>query len=173
MPRIESKLRFRTPDRPFHIVLVEPEIPPNTGNIGRLCAATGTRLHLVGRLGFDISEKAVRRAGLDYWQRLDISCHEDLESFLDAVRPPGLVLLSSKASRSHLDAPFEPGAALVFGSESRGLPCSITDARPESVFGIPTLEGIRSLNVANAAAVVLYEALRRTGVLVETFLEKR
>jgi tRNA (cytidine/uridine-2'-O-)-methyltransferase len=163
-----SKLRFTPPDRPFHLVLVEPEIPPNTGNIGRLCAATGAHLHLVGRLGFDIDEKAVRRAGLDYWQHLDVTAHADLDGVVSAAAPASVLLFSSNAARSYLEAPFEPGCALVFGGESKGLPEQILSAWPDSVYAIPTRPGIRSLNLANAAAVVLYEALRVTGALDAT-----
>jgi len=158
-----EKLRFDPPDPPFHVVLVEPEIPQNTGSIGRLCAATGSHLHLVGRLGFDISEKAVRRAGMDYWRSLPVTSHADIASCLETIRPPSLLLLSSKAGRSYLEAPWAAGSALVFGSESTGLADEILEAHPGSVFGIPTVSGIRSLNLASAASVVLYEALRRTG----------
>jgi len=152
-------------------VLIEPEIPPNTGNIGRLCAATGSHLHLVGRLGFDIGEKAVRRAGLDYWHELTLNTHPDLETFVARVSPPSLILFSSVASRSYLDAPYEPGAALVLGGESSGLPRAILDEHSDRVHAIPTRSGLRSLNLANAAAIVLYEALRVTGALGATFLE--
>lgn len=169
MPDPVSKLRFEPPDPPFHVVLVEPEIPQNTGSIGRLCAATGTRLHLVGRLGFDISEKAVRRAGMDYWRSLAVSTHPDLASCVDEIRPASLFLLSSKAGRSYLEAPWVPGSAIVFGSESKGLDDAVLEAHPGSVFGIPTATGIRSLNLASAASVVLYEALRRTGPLAAPF----
>lgn len=164
-----SRLRFTPPDPPFHVVLVEPEIPQNTGSIGRLCAATGTHLHLVGRLGFDISEKAVRRAGMDYWKNLVLSTHSDLDACLGRIRPPELVLLSSKSSRSYLDAPWVPGCAIVFGSESSGLDDAVLEAHPGSVYGIPTASGIRSLNLASAASVVLYEALRSSGSLGAAF----
>ncbi|MBW2262934.1 MAG: tRNA (cytidine(34)-2'-O)-methyltransferase [Deltaproteobacteria bacterium] len=152
-------------------MLVEPEIPQNTGSIGRLCAATGSLLHLVGRLGFDISEKAVRRAGMDYWRNLSVSTHPDLASCLREIRPPTLFLLSSKADRSYLEAPWVAGAALVFGSESTGLTDAILEAHPGSVFGIPPASGIRSLNLANAASVVLYEALRKMGSFEAPFCE--
>jgi tRNA (cytidine/uridine-2'-O-)-methyltransferase len=153
------RLRFVPPDAPFHVVLVEPEIPQNTGSIGRLCVATGSRLHLVGRLGFDISSKAVRRAGLDYWKRLG------------SIRPTATIVLTANASRPYLEAPFAPGAAIVLGGESRGLPRSVLEAHAGSLFGIPTIASVRSLNLAGAAAVVLYEALRVTGALSSTFLE--
>jgi tRNA (cytidine/uridine-2'-O-)-methyltransferase len=169
VPDPVSKLRFAPPDPPFHVVLVEPEIPQNTGSVGRLCAATGTCLHLVGHLGFDISEKAVRRAGMDYWRRLSVATHPDLDACLAALAPPALFLLSSKADRSYVDAPWVPGSALVFGPESTGLADGILDAHPGCVYGIPTASGIRSLNLASAASVVLYEALRRTGSLRAPF----
>jgi len=169
VPDVVSKLRFDPPDPPFHVVLVEPEIPQNTGSIGRLCAATGTCLHLVGRLGFDISEKAVRRAGMDYWRRVSVSTHPDLEACLDDLAPPSLFLLSSKADRSYLDAHWVPGSALVFGPESTGLDDGILEAHPGCVYGIFTVSGIRSLNLASAASVVLYEALRQAGAFRAPF----
>ena len=163
------KLRFEPPRPRFEVVLVEPEIPQNTGSIGRLCAATGTGLHLVGRLGFDISEKAVRRAGMDYWKKVSVATHPDLASCLGILDPPALFLLSSRAERSYLEAPWVPGAALVFGPESTGLDDAVLEAHPGAVFGIPTASGIRSLNLASAASVVLYEALRRTGAFEAPF----
>jgi tRNA (cytidine/uridine-2'-O-)-methyltransferase len=166
------KIRFASLERPLHVVLVEPEIPQNTGAIGRLCAATGSRLHLVGRLGFDISQKAVRRAGMDYWSQVDVSMHDDLEGFLRAVRPVVTILLTSNARRSYLEAPYVPGAALVLGGESKGLPARVLADHPDAQYGIPTAGGIRSLNLASAASVALYEALRVTGALDETFCEE-
>jgi tRNA (cytidine/uridine-2'-O-)-methyltransferase len=153
------RLRFVPPDAPFHVVLVEPEIPQNTGSIGRLCVATGSRLHLVGRLGFD------------YWKRLDPSIHPDLDACLGSIRPTATIVLTANASRPYLEAPFAPGAAIVLGGESRGLPRSVLEAHAGSLFGIPTIASVRSLNLAGAAAVVLYEALRVTGALSSTFLE--
>lgn len=171
MPVPRRKLRFDAPADPFHVVLVEPEIPQNTGSIGRLCAATGSRLHLVGRLGFDISEKAVRRAGMDYWRRLGPAVHESFERYLAAERPGSLLLMSSRGGRSHLEMDFAPGAALVFGSESRGLDEGLLEEHPDRTFAIPTVDGIRSLNLATAVAVVLYEALRATGALSRLHVE--
>lgn len=147
------------------MVLVDPEIPQNTGNIGRLCAATGSVLHLVGTLGFDISQKAVRRAGMDYWQKVDVRRHETLEEFLEAEDPPAVFFMSSRGTRPYFQMDFLPGAALVFGSESKGLPRAVLDTHPERVFAIPTVPGIRSHNLANAVSIVLYEALRRTGAM--------
>jgi tRNA (cytidine/uridine-2'-O-)-methyltransferase len=152
------------------VVLVEPEIPPNTGNIARLCAATGSCLHLVGTLGFRIDEKAVRRAGIDYWHLVKVSQHLDLAHFRNALPDARWFLLSASARRSYLDAAFRPGDALIFGRESVGLPDELLEAHPESVIGIPTLGAVRSLNLANAASIVLYEALRQIGALDRTFM---
>jgi len=168
----ESFPRFRAPapERPFHVVLIEPEIPPNTGNVARLCAGTGSPLHLVGTLGFRIDEHAVRRAGLDYWHLVDVRTHptlEDAETDIanGAVRAPRSWLFSGHGALSYLDVPFEPGDALVFGKESVGLPRALLDARPEHCVAIPLLGAVRSHNLANAVAIALYEALRRTGQL--------
>jgi tRNA (cytidine/uridine-2'-O-)-methyltransferase len=152
------------------VVLVEPEIPPNTGNIARLCAATGSSLHLVGTLGFRIDEKAVRRAGIDYWHLVKVSQHLDLAHFRNSLPEARWFLLSASATRSYLDAAFRPGDALIFGKESVGLPDELLQAHPESVIGIPTLGAVRSLNLANAASIVVYEALRQIGALERTFM---
>jgi tRNA (cytidine/uridine-2'-O-)-methyltransferase len=167
-----SAKRLRSPpvDHPFHVVLVEPEIPPNTGNIARLCAATGSILHLVGPLGFRIDEKAVRRAGVDYWHLVRVERHLDLAHFKNAVPDARWILLSASAERSYLDAGFRPGDALIFGRESVGLPDALLAQHPDAVFGIPTLGPVRSLNLANAASIVLYEALRQAGALGQTFM---
>ena len=165
------RLRADPIKTPLHIVLVEPEIPPNTGNIGRLCAATGCPLHLVGKLGFQVDEHAVRRAGLDYWHLVEVREHADLaqcETALgtDSVRPSSRSwLLSGKSSRSFLDVEFQLGDALIFGKESSGLDESELDRRPECVLGIPTLGQVRSLNLANSVSIVLFEALRQLGAL--------
>jgi tRNA (cytidine/uridine-2'-O-)-methyltransferase len=156
-------------------VLVEPEIPPNTGNIARLAAATGAPLHLVGPLGFRIDDRSVRRAGLDYWHLVDLRRHLDFPHFLHAFRgeSPGgqLHLFSAKCKQSYLRARFAPGDALVFGRESVGLPEALLEQHEDRVLAIPTLGAVRSLNLANAVGIALYEALRQTGVLDETFLE--
>ena len=163
----DNSPRLRAPplDPPLRIVLVEPEILQNTGNIGRLAAATQSPLHLVGRLGFRIDERHVRRAGLDYWHLVQLEQHLDLLHFQH--RHPGarLRLFSAVATRSYLDAEFRPGDALVFGKESVGLDPDLLDRMPDAVFGIPTLGPVRSLNLANAASIVLYEALRQLGAL--------
>ncbi len=169
-PVLPNRLRAQPKSRPFHVVLVEPEIPPNTGNIARLCAATCCPLHLVGKLGFSIDEHAVRRAGLDYWHLVEVHTHPDLESAragIRAVTPrePRLWFFSGKATRSYLDVDFSFGDAFVFGKESTGLPDSLLEQHPDSVVGIPTLGPVRSLNLANAVAIVVFEALRRGGAL--------
>lgn len=161
----QPRLRAAPLTNPFRIVLVEPEIPQNTGNIARLSAATQSPLHLVGRLGFRIDEKAVRRAGLDYWHLVALEQHLDLAHFAHRHPRARLRLFSAVASKSYLDADFQPGDALVFGKESVGLDPEILARHEGSIFGIPTLGAVRSLNLANAVAIVLYEALRQAGAL--------
>ena len=159
------KLRFTPLASPFRVALVEPEIPPNTGAVARTCVGTGSPLHLIGPLGFDISDHAVRRAGLDYWPLLDLHRHPSFESFVadhPGTRP---ALFSANAERSFLDADLLPGDTLVFGRESVGLPAELLEQYPSRVYGIPTAGGVRSLNLSNAVAIVLYEALRRAGAL--------
>jgi tRNA (cytidine/uridine-2'-O-)-methyltransferase len=177
MPRSSSsdpRLRARRLPVPLHIVLVEPEIPPNTGNVARLTAAAGSPLHLVGPLGFRIDEHSVRRAGVDYWHLVDVRQHVDFEHFLGAYAeesPAGrLHLFSAGATRSYLDAPYAPGDALVFGKESVGLPEELVGRFADCVVGIPTMGAVRSLNLANAVGIALYEALRAIGALADTFV---
>jgi len=159
------RLRAAPLANPFRIVLVEPEIPQNTGNIARLSAATRSPLHLVGRLGFRVDEKAVRRAGIDYWHLVELEQHLDLAHFVHAHAGARLRLFSAVATRSYLEAGFQPGDALVFGKESVGLDPDLLARYPDAVFGIPTLGPVRSLNLANAVAIVVYEALRQVGAL--------
>jgi tRNA (cytidine/uridine-2'-O-)-methyltransferase len=146
------------------VVLVAPEIPQNTGSIGRLCVATGSRLHLVDPLGFTIDDRQLRRAGLDYWKHVDVHRHPDWATFLER-RPPGRILcFSARAARSYTTLRYRPDDLLVFGCESRGLPPAIRAAHPDATFGIPLAsEHVRSLNLATAVAIVLYEALRQQG----------
>jgi tRNA (cytidine/uridine-2'-O-)-methyltransferase len=158
----------------LHVVLVEPEIPPNTGNVARLCAATASPLHLGGRLGFRIDAHSVRRAGVDYWHLVDVRQHVDFEHFLHAfarASPHGkLHLFSALASRSYLQASYAAGDALVFGKESVGLSEDLLARFADRVVGIPTLGAVRSLNLANAVGIALYEALRSLGGLEKTFI---
>ena len=163
------KLRARPLETPFHVVPVEPEIPPNTGAIARTCAATGSPLHLVGPLGFSIDEHAVRRAGLDYWNLVDVHRHESFAAFEESNRSGRIHFFSGGASRSYLEADFKPGDALVFGRESVGLPEAFLAGR-DRVWAIPTLGPVRSLNLSNAVGIVLYEALRQNEALNDTFL---
>lgn len=167
------RLRASPLGRPFHVVLVEPKIPPNTGNVARLCAAAACPLHLVGPLGFKIDEHSVRRAGVDYWHLVDVRRHLDFEHFLHAwgkeVPDGKLHLFSALATRSYVGAGYAPGDALVFGRESVGLPEELLERFPERVVGIPTLGPVRSLNLANAAGIALFEALRGAGALDTTF----
>ena len=156
------RLPFRWPTPPFQVALVEPEIPPNTGNIARLCAATGTPLHLIGPLGFRLTDAAVRRAGLDYWEAVDLHRHPHWEAFARAHPAARRFYFSTRGPRSVFEARFAPGDVLVFGSESRGLPDALLDAQPEAVLGIPLqADRVRSLNLAGAVAIALYEALRQ------------
>lgn len=166
------KLRFKAQHDPFHVVLVEPEIPPNTGAIARTCGATKTPLSLVGKLGFSIDDHAVKRAGLDYWHLVDVKHHANFQEML-STRPPQqrFHFFSANASKSYLDINFKPGDGLVFGSESVGLPPDLLAAYPENIWGIPTCGEVRSLNLSNAVSIVLYEALRQTGALSHTFLQ--
>ena len=171
-PQADPRLRSQPVERPFHVVLVEPEIPPNTGNVARLCAATRCPLHLVGKLGFRIDEHAVRRAGLDYWHLVDVKTHETLEAAEQAIdaersfgRLPRHYFFSGHATQSYLDVHFELGDVLIFGKESVGLPEELLRERADHVVGIPMSGLVRSHNLANSVAIALYEALRQTGVL--------
>jgi len=153
---------------PFHIVLIEPEIPPNTGNIARLCGATGTILHLVGKLGFTIDDKHLKRAGLDYWEAVDIRQWPNLTELQQAFPGARFWFTSKKARKTHVQADFQAGDFLVFGKESLGLPEDLLQHHPEQTIRIPIHSPIvRSLNLANAAAIIIYEALRQTGQLDE------
>ena len=168
-----ERLRAPALDRPFQVVLVEPEIPPNTGNIARLCAATGAPLRLVGKLGFRIDEHAVRRAGLDYWHLVSVHQHPTLaeaEAAAQRDQPQGREaprswLFSGKGTRSMFDVRFQLGDILVFGKESVGLPEDLLLERRGNVVAIPTLGEVRSLNLANSVAIAMSEALRQVGAL--------
>jgi tRNA (cytidine/uridine-2'-O-)-methyltransferase len=150
--------------KPFNIVLIEPEIPPNTGNIARLCAATGTVLHLVGQLGFSLDDRYLKRAGLDYWEFVALNRWPDLETLKKQATEGRFFYLSTKVERSYLDAGFQPGDYIVFGKETKGLPENLLLANPETSFTIPMPSGnVRSLNLSTSAGIVLYEALRQSG----------
>ncbi len=145
----------------LNIVLVEPEIPQNCGNIARTCAATGARLHLIRPLGFDISEKAVRRAGLDYWHMVEVLEYEDLQDFFRKNDVREMWCLSTKAPRSYTEAEFHDGCYLFFGKETKGLPESFLASHYEQCLRIPMRPEARSLNLSNAVAITVYEALRQ------------
>ena len=146
----------------MHIVFVEPEIPPNTGNIARLCAATFTPLHLVGKLGFRTDDKAVRRAGLDYWSEVEIHYHLDIEVLYSALPGCRFLYFTTKAERAYASFQYAPGDCLVFGSETRGLPEDLLRANWERSLTIPMPnQRVRSLNLATSVGIVLYEALRQ------------
>ena len=148
----------------FHVVLYQPEIPPNTGNIIRLCANTGTNLHLVRPLGFTLDDRRLRRAGLDYREWVRVREHDSLEEFMDAVHPARLFAFSTRGRRAHTEAAFEPDDALLFGPETRGLPQALLDAMDrDRVLRIPMRAGNRSLNLSNAVTAVVFEAWRQHG----------
>ena len=151
--------------KPFHIVLVEPEIPPNTGNIARLCGATRTVLHLVGKLGFSTDDSALKRAGLDYWQEVEIRYWRDLDELKQAFPDGRFIYTSKKAAMSYVEMSFREGDFLVFGKETLGLPEELLAANPDSSVRIPIIGRVRSINLSTAAGIVLYEALRQTGRL--------
>ena len=145
----------------LNIVLVEPEIPQNCGNIARTCAATGCRLHLVRPLGFDISEKAVKRAGLDYWHLVDVRDYENLSDFFQRNEVKRMWCLSTKAPRRYTEAEFRDGDYLFFGKETKGLPESFLEEHREACIRLPMRSEARSLNLSNAVAITVYEALRQ------------
>jgi tRNA (cytidine/uridine-2'-O-)-methyltransferase len=147
------------PEPLLHVALYQPEIPQNTGNIGRLCVGLGARLHLIRPLGFDISEKAVRRAGLDYWRHLDLVVHDDAAAFFDWSAGRRCWLFAARASTPYTSVRYEEGDVLLFGPETVGLPKALTAAR--GAVGIPMPGPVRSLNLSNAVAIATWEALRQ------------
>lgn len=147
----------------LNIVLVEPEIPPNTGNVARLCAATGAALHLVEPLGFKIDDRQLKRAGLDYWHLLDVYTYPDFSEF-EQQNPEGIrYLLTTKGGRPHSDIEYSPGGYLIFGKETKGLAPEILERYPETKLRLPMRPQARSLNLSNTVAVVVYEVLRQWG----------
>ena len=158
----KAEFDFCWPAPPLNIVLVNPEIPPNTGNIARLCAATGTHLHLVEPLGFTLTDAQLRRAGLDYWDAIHVQVHPSWQACVDAIRPARLCLYSTGSARPYTQVEYRPGDTLVFGCETRGLPDELLAAHADSVLGIPIrTDHVRSLNLSSAVAIVVYEALRQ------------
>lgn len=149
----------------LHIVFVEPEIPPNTGNIARTCAATNTKLHLVKPLGFDISEKAVKRAGLDYWPYVDLEIHESLDDFMEKYKDKRKFLATTKGGRIYTDFEYMDDDMFLFGRETKGLPRDFIAQNEEMAIRIPMSEntGLRSFNLSNSANIILFEALRQLG----------
>jgi tRNA (cytidine/uridine-2'-O-)-methyltransferase len=148
----------------LHIALIEPRIPPNTGSIARLCAATDTPLHLIEPLGFSLDDREVKRAGLDYWDRVDLWVHPNWFRFRDAISRDRCLYFSANAEQDYRDAPYTGNSVLIFGSETDGLPQKILEKHPERCYRIPMPGDVRSLNLANAVSVVLYEGLRQLGV---------
>jgi tRNA (cytidine/uridine-2'-O-)-methyltransferase len=145
------------------IALIEPQIPPNTGNIARLCAATDTTLHLIEPLGFSLSDPRLERAGVDYWEAVDLWLHPHWRAFRAAVARDRCLYFSAHGTQSYLDAPFTPNSVLLFGNETQGMPERIRTKHPDRLFRIPMGPAVRSLNLATAAGIVLYEAIRRLG----------
>ncbi len=148
---------------PFNIALVEPEIPQNTGNIARTCAATGTGLHLVRPLGFSIEDRYLKRAGLDYWSEVRLSCYDSFKELRQKYRNMAFFYASTKAGKSYADVEYPDNCFFVFGRETAGLPEELLEANREWCIRIPMRPSIRSLNLSNSAAVILFEALRQNG----------
>ena len=145
------------------VVLIEPQIPPNTGNIARLCAATDAALHLAGPLGFTLDDDSLKRAGLDYWEHVDLWIHPFWRVFREAVSRDRCLYFSARAERSYLEAPYAENSVLVFGNENEGMPQRIREKYPDRLFRIPMRDSVRSLNLATAVGIVLYEGLRQVG----------
>ncbi|PLX72943.1 MAG: tRNA (uridine(34)/cytosine(34)/5-carboxymethylaminomethyluridine(34)-2'-O)-methyltransferase TrmL [Desulfuromonas sp.] len=157
------------PDQPMHIVLIEPEIPPNTGNIARLCAATGTILHLVGKLGFSLDDRHLKRAGLDYWEAVDIRRWKSFEQLQTEFSDGRFWYTSKKAQQIYTEVAYRPGDFLVFGKETLGLPEQLLDKYQDRAIRIPIFSPIvRSLNLSTTTGIILYEALRQTGKLAHS-----
>jgi tRNA (cytidine/uridine-2'-O-)-methyltransferase len=146
------------------VALIEPQIPPNTGNIARLCAATASALHLIEPLGFTLGDEQLRRAGLDYWEHVDLWLHPHWRAFREAVSRDRCLYFSSHGEQPYLDAPYEANSVLVFGNETGGMPERIREKHPDRVFRIPMTPAVRSLNLATATAIVVYDAIRRLGI---------
>ena len=145
----------------LNIVLFEPESPANTGNIGRTCVATGTRLHLIEPLGFRLNEKAIKRAGMDYWQDLDVTTYVNYEEFLEKNKGAKIYMATTKSKQTYTEVSYEPDCYIMFGKESAGIPEEILVKHPDTCVRIPMIGETRSLNLSNSVAIVLYEALRQ------------
>ena len=143
------------------VALIEAQIPPNTGNIARLCAATDTTLHLIEPLGFSLEDDQLKRAGLDYWDTVDLWVHPHWQAFRSAILPSRCLYFSSHGVRSYLDASYRPNSVLVFGNETAGMPERIREKHPDEIFRIPMRAPVRNLNLATSAGIVLYEAIRQ------------
>lgn len=149
------------------VALIEPQIPPNTGNVARLCAATGSALHLVEPLAFSMDDVELQRAGLDYWAEVDLWLHPHWRAFRGAVAHERCLYFTSHGTRSYLDAPYQPNSVLVFGNETAGLPERIREKHPDQLYRIPMTSSVRCLNLATAVAIVTYEAIRRLDIRVD------
>ncbi len=149
---------------PLHIVLFQPEIPANTGNIGRLCVGCGADLHLIKPMRFLINDKTLKRAGLDYWYKLSLHIHDDLDEIFETFPHKRIFLATTKSKRSYTECHFQKGDVLVFGPESRGLPESLLDQHPDQTITIPMHPDIRSINLSNAVSIILFEAIRQMNV---------
>ena len=148
----------------MNVVLINPEIPQNTGNVARTCVMTGTALHLAGKLGFSLEDRYLRRAGLDYWPYLNLSCHQDFDSLLTRYSERTFYFFSTRGNRCYTEIDYGRGDFLVFGSETEGLPLPMLEKWDKSILKVPMIQGIdRSLNLSNTVAIVLYEALRQQG----------
>lgn len=147
----------------FNIVLVEPEIPQNTGNIARTCAATGSGLHIIKPMGFEIDDKKLKRAGLDYWHLLGVRYYENIDEFFDVNKNVRFFLASTKSARTYADVEYRAGDYIFFGKETKGLPMELLNKNIEKCIRIPMIDEARSLNLSNSAAIIVYEALRQTG----------
>ena len=148
---------------PINIVLLEPEIPANTGNIGRSCVATGAVLHLIHPLGFSTDDYYIKRAGMDYWDQLDVRHYDNFDDFCRKNDNPIIYMTSSKVVKSYTEVNYPPGAFIMFGKESAGIPRNLLEKFPDTCVRIPMLKGVRCLNLGSSVAIVLYEALRQQG----------
>lgn len=147
----------------MNIILLEPEIPANTGNIGRTCVATGSRLHLIEPMGFRLNEKQIKRAGLDYWNDLELNVYDNYNDFLDKNNCPKIYMATTKAVKAYTDVRYEPDCYIMFGKESAGIPEELLINNMENCIRIPMVGDIRSLNLGNSVSIILYEALRQNG----------